>query len=441
MGESMKAFRGAVRLFGLGLAAVVVPVVGLATPALAAVTMAVNPATVAGSDFSWSCVVNAGGGTTYVAGASFLTAGGGFVETPRTAVTGTTNHTVNFARDGGPNQAYQYRCKAYPTATGGTATVSDKLDVTTYGDTRYGAIISIGRDPTVPDTLAGYQSLYNSHRTQLGNKPLGVRIYSSGALPIPTESSPTVDDQIMAWVAANHPDESITVSFRSYDGARLSSLLSWAQTNSVDLTVIYFHEVQDDWGKSQNPDAEPSLYRSVYHQMRTVIDAHPWHAHVTLEKNLNWYWQNFNAATMGADWHDYIETKNADGTKADPADRVTWDAYSPEFWASYATPSQFMQYALAVYNEAALPWGFGEIAAQPKTAPGDSTWVAATKAYADAARTPSLAGAAYATMPAAQVFKYWDAYNNDGVRTYDLSQNPAAVSMYTPYLTSMPLSG
>ena len=432
---------GTARRVGLCLAVVTVAVAGLATPALAAVTMTVNPATVAGSDFSWSCVVNAGGGTTYVAGASWLAAGGDFVETSRTMVTGSANHTVSFTRDGNPNQDYQYRCKAYPTPTGGTPTLSGKLDVTTYGDTRYGAIISIGRDPIVPDTLAGYISLYNSHRAQLGNEPLGVRIYSSGAIPIPTESSPTVDDQIMAWIAANHADESITVSFKSYNGSRLSSLLTWAQNNSVDITVIYFHEVQDDWGKSHNPNAEPSLYRNVYHQMRTLIDAHAWHAHVTLEKNMNWYWQNFNAATMGADWHDYVEPKNANGAKADPADRVTWDSYSPEFWDSYATPAEFMQYALAVYNEAALPWGFGEIAAQPKTTPGDSVWVAATQAYADAARTPALAGAGYANMPAAQVFKYWDAYNNDGVRTYDLSQNPAAVSMYTQYMTSMPMSG
>src|SRR5215471_5825529 len=70
------------------------------------------------------------------------------------AVTGSTNHTVSFTRDGDPNQDYQYRCKAYPTPTGGTPTVSSKLDVTTYGDTRYGAIVSVGRDPTVPDTLA-----------------------------------------------------------------------------------------------------------------------------------------------------------------------------------------------------------------------------------------------------------------------------------------------
>jgi hypothetical protein len=437
-----KVFRWAAWRIGLCTAIGVVTAVVLVTPAQAAVTMVLNPATVAGSDFSWSCVVNAGGGTTYVSGASWISVGGGdFVETPRTMVTGSANHTLSFTRDGDPNQTYQYRCKAYSTPTGGTPTVSSKLDVTTYGDTRYGAIVSVGRDPNVPDTLSGYISLYNSHRSALGNGPLGVRVYSSGAVPIPTESSPTLTDQIMDWVAANHPDESITVSFKSYDGSRLSSLLTWAQNNSVDITVIYFHEVQDDWGKNQTPGAEPSFYRNVYHQMRTVIGAHPWHAHVTLEKNLNWYWQNFKAPTQGADWHDYVELKNANGTKTDPADRVTWDAYSPLEWSTYATPAQFMQYALAVYNEAAAGWGYGEIGALPETTPADSAWVAAIQGYADAARTPALAGSTYSSMPAAQVFKYWDAFNNDGVHTYDLSQNPAAVTMYTAYMTSMPLSG
>jgi hypothetical protein len=130
------------------------------------------------------------------------------------------------------------------------------------------------------------------------------------------------------------------------------------------------------------------------------------------------------------------------GTKADPADRVTWDAYSPLEWQTrYATPAEFMQYALAVWNESAAPWGYGEIGALPKTTPGDAAWVTATQGYADAARTPSLAGSTYAALPAAQTFKYWDAYNNNGVDTYDLSQNPAAVAMYTPYMVSMPLSG
>src|ERR1041385_8310700 len=80
--------------------------VALAAPtaASAAVTMTLNPATVHGSDFTWSCVVNAGGGTTYVDGASWLAPGGGFVETsPRVKVTGSTNVTVPFTRDGDPN--------------------------------------------------------------------------------------------------------------------------------------------------------------------------------------------------------------------------------------------------------------------------------------------------------------------------------------------------
>jgi hypothetical protein len=437
--------RRTIRIATLGVTCILVAVLGIVTPAAAAVTITLNPATIAGSDFTWSCVVDAGGGTTYVAGASWLTVGGAdFVETPRIKVTGATAQTLSYTRDGNPNQAYQYRCKSYPTATGGSSTNSAKLDVTTFGDTRFGDIVGTAHDPFVTKDLAGFVGLYDAHRAALGGVPLGVRVYAgiTDPIPIPTESSPTGTDQIMAWVAANHSDESITVSFKNYDATRLGSLLTWAQSHAIDLTVIYFHEVQDDWGKNHEPRAEPTFYKNVYQQMRTVIDAHPWHAHVTLEKNLMWYWQYFKAASTGVDWHLYVLPANADGSKADPADRVTWDAYSPLEWHDrYATPAEFMQFALAVWNESAVPWGYGELGALPKTAPGDAAWVAATKSYADAARTPSLAGTVYAALPAAQTFKYWDAFNEDGVHTYELSQNLDAVSMYAAYVSSMPMVG
>jgi hypothetical protein len=421
----------------------------LGTAAYAGTILTLNPATVTGSDFSWSCDVNPGGTTSYVAGASWVTAGGGdFVETARVAVSGSATSTVHFTRDGAPNVAYQYRCKAYPVSTGGTATLSAKADVTTVGDTRYGDIVSTVNEG-IPYTRANFITLYNSHRAQFGGAtPLGVRLYSSDEVPVPTDPSPSVTEQIMAWVATNHPDESITVSFKSYNGGRLASLLSWAQANTVDLTVIYYHEPQENWGKQSPPDpgADPTYYKSVYAQMRTVINAHPWKSHTTLEKNLMWYWQAIQVPIYGVDWHVYVLPKNADGSKADPADRLSWDAYTPLEWSRYATPAEFMTYALAAWNDSAIPWGYGEIGALPKTTPGDAAWVAATRAYADAARTPSLAGPAFAALPPAQTFKYWDAHHNldahgNPVGDYDLSQNPAAVAMYTPFLVGAPLSG
>jgi hypothetical protein len=122
---------------------------------------------------------------------------------------------------------------------------------------------------------------------------------------------------------------------------------------------------------------------------------------------------------MGA--HDYVELEDPSGAKTDPADRVSWDAYSPLEWSQYATPAQFMKFALAVRQEAGLEWGYGEIGAVP-IGSADAAWVAAIRAWADSARTPSLAGSTYVGLPAAQTFKYWCAYHNNKVDSYHLEQ-------------------
>jgi len=418
----------------------VVLATGTATVAQAATTLTINPAVVHGSDFTWSCVVNAGGGTTYVAGASWITADGSdFVETARTKVTGSVGTTVAFTRDGAANLAYQFRCKAYDAPTGGNLTRSDKLDVTTYGDTRYGLLVSTRNEPDVGDDFTGFVTEYNRHRPLMGDAPLGVRVYSSDDIPL-ADANGNYASKVLNWVAANHPDESVTVSFKLYAAARLTTLLNWAQANDIALTLIYYHEPQENWAKDHDSAADPAVYKNIYHQMRTLVDAHPWRTHVVLEKCLMWYWQHFNAATLGGDWHDYVESKDANGNKVDPADRVTWDAYNPLNWTRYATPSEFMEHALAVWQATGVGWGYGEIGATP-VGTADAAWVAATKAYADAARTPALAGTAYAALPPAQVFKYWCAYQNLKVRSYHLEQNPAAVSMYQGYVTNMPLAG
>jgi hypothetical protein len=424
----------------LGLATTSGIVLGGAAPASAATTITLNPATVAGTDFTWTCVVNAGDGNVYVSGASWIAVGGtDFVETPRVMVTGTANTTLTFHRDGSPNQTYQYRCKAYPAAAGGSPILlSTKLEVTTYGDTRYSVLVSTHNEPGLSDDLPSYVISYNDHRALMGDHPLGVRVYSSGSIPLATDAS--YPGEVMNWIATNHPDESITVSFKAYDSTRLTALLDWAQVNDIALTVVYYHEPQDNWAKGQDPAAAPTVYKNIYNQMRSVINGHPRAAHIILEKNLMWYWQYFQAATKGADWQDYIEVKDTTGARVDPADRVTWDAYNPLGWTRYATPAEFMQFALAVWQEAGVGWGYGEIGAVP-IGTADAAWVAAIKAYADAARTPTLAGTAYAGLPAGQTFKYWCGYHNNGADSYHLEQNPDAASTYRNYLTTMPLIG
>src|SRR6059058_1348484 len=128
----------------------------------------------------------------------------------------------------------------------------------------------------------------------------------------------------MTWIAAHHPDEEITVSFKQYDATRLGSLMTWAQSHGIRLTIVYFHEPQDDCGRGVTAACGPT-YKAIYQKMRTAIDAHPWHANVQLDKVLMWYYQRYSAASHpGTDWTNYVEPA-VNGVKQDPADAVTWD--------------------------------------------------------------------------------------------------------------------
>jgi hypothetical protein len=244
--------------------------------------------------------------------------GSSFVETTRIHVAAGTTATLTYTRDGAANTTYEYRCKAYASDTG-TLTGGPKAEITTTGDTRFGAIIS--NLSVAADNLADYSRLYDEHRAMLG-APMGIRIYSPGRLPNPSDPNDQASwTQEMRWAVGK--GDPITVSHKTADTARLTQLLNWAYTNNVHLTIIYFHEVQDDWGKNRNPAAEPSYYRQVFRDYRRVIDSSRAGAAglIKLEKNLMWYYQMFRALTLGASWTEYVEAN-------DPADQITWGVYA-----------------------------------------------------------------------------------------------------------------
>ena len=202
--------------------------------------------------------------------------------------------------------------------------------------------------------------------------------------------------------------------------------------------MVYYHEPQDNWGKGQDPAAAPTVYKNIYHQMRSIINGHPWAAHTTLEKNLMWYSQCFQAATI--DLARYIEVKDTNQRQGRPGQPRHLGRVQPAGLDPLRHPGRVHAVRARRMAGAGAGWGYGEIGAVP-IGSADAAWVAAIEAYADAARMPTLAGTAYAGLPAGQTFKYWCGYHNNGVDSYHLEQNPDAVSTYRDYLTTMPLAG
>ena len=303
--------------------------------------------------------------------------------------------------------------------------------------TRFGVIASTIGDPG-GNNLANTQALYGQHRTLMGGGPTGIRVFSAGNIPLATDT--TVQGQFLAWIAANHPDEYVTVSFKTYSSTRQNTLMTWAQTNSLDLELIFFHEPQDDCFKIPTPSSPacPANYKSVYVQMDIQRDAHAWASRVVLNKNLMDYWQHFESAKKGGGWPLYVEPKNGAGEKTDPADMVTWDLYSAEWLPLYYSTSRALKYPDQVWDGTAMPWGYGELGAHRN--PDDAEWSGLAdfeQRVTDAAQDPE---ATYPGLPPAVFVKWWCAYGAAGVAENNhLERSAAAVAHYRAKVIASPL--
>ncbi|MBO3739192.1 hypothetical protein [Actinoplanes flavus] len=183
--------------------------------------------------------------------------------------------------------------------------------------TRFGVIASTQGPPK--DDADTFRRLYEKQRALYGDGPIGIRLFAADRLPLAGDGS--MVGTLLAWATASHPDEPITISHKTRDDDRLRALLDWAHEHHTQLSVIYFHEVQNDWGRRRDPRAEPAAYLDVYRAYRRIIGAHPARSQVTLEKNLMWYWQHYNVKKLGGDWRLFVERND------DPADLVSWDTY------------------------------------------------------------------------------------------------------------------
>ena len=279
-----------------------------------------------------------------------------------------------------------------------------------------------------PDTSANFIRLYERSRAQFG-APIGIRLFSPGQLPLASDRS--ANGEILTWAAREHPEEIITVSHKTRDEARLGRFLDWVLDHRLRVSVIYFHEVQDDWfgpPEKRVLGAEPENYKAAYRAYRSVIAAHRAASQVTLEKNLTWYWQHYRAKTKGGDWHAYVEA-------GDPADVLSWDTYvfpgMPTQQGRYAKPDEFFRYARDAWVQYGLAWGVGEIgtAVERGWDPDGAVFAAWVRKVTAAAADPARIAASYRGMPPARFVKWWhgkDAHDVD----LSLDQNGAALAAY-----------
>jgi hypothetical protein len=309
--------------------------------------------------------------------------------------------------------------------------------------TRYGLITST--QGSLPDTVAEFIRQYDARRARYG-APIGIRLFSSGVLPLPGDG--TMPGTLLEWAAQRHPNELITVSHKERDDRRLVLFLDWIQAHRLRASVIFIHEVQRAWfGAGGQPvaGAQPNRYRATYRAYRAIINAHPARSQVTLEKNLDWYWQRYNATTRGGDWRLYLEPR-------DPADLVSWDAYvfpgMPTAQGRYATPDEFFRYPRDVWRRYHLPWAVGEIGSAVQDGHGtgvERDWDPTGSLFASwvrritaAAQAPHRIGATYVGMPPARFMKWWEGLDARDVDV-SLAQVPAATSAYQALVQTHPL--
>ncbi|MBB2947866.1 hypothetical protein FB565_007637 [Actinoplanes lutulentus] len=307
-------------------------------------------------------------------------------------------------------------------------------------DTAFG-VISSTQGPSEPDTWQNFVRLYDIQRERY-QSPIGIRLFSGGRLPLPGE--PSMVGRLLDWAIRKHPEEIITISHRVRDDARLRQFLDVVKDRGIRVSVIYFHEAQAAWFKHRDRAAEPSAYQAAYRKYRDIIDRHPAHAQVTLEKNLMWYWQRFNTSEFPtSDWRRYVGTN-------DPADLLSWDTYTfpgvPPRIESYSTPDEFFRYARDAWREFRMQWGVGEIGSTVQDGtdadrawdPDGKKFTSWVRTIAAAAANPQTIDGSYAGMPPAKFVKWWCARDAKDIEL-GLEQVPSAVDLYRPLIQAYPL--
>ena len=335
--------------------------VGLHTAAAyAAAAGTVNPATVHGSDITFTCDINPDGSTIYVAGRSWNvpvttpTA----VDTPRTAISGTVTQRLTFTRDGAPNTTYGYRCVWFssPTSTTLAGKTTNSIEVTTGADTVLGSNVDgssrvactagtggctcdaqnvCTRDETFDEALARQDAAYG---------PRMLRLFYSGLPSTSCSNARNAQTRpvLISWKAA--PAD---VSAGTYN----STLNAWLSCFTKPTRVSYYHEPEDNF---TTPTAK-TAYRAAWDAFINLVQAHPNHANIIPTLVLS-DWSL--ASESGRAWQDWYNPRVSE---------LWWDVYGFNETDSNATNDQLMaahqalRPSLAASRGVGKPYGIGEL--------------------------------------------------------------------------------
>ena len=305
--------------------------VGLgAGTANAAVTGTLNPAVVHGSDFTWTCDINPGGSTIYVAGRSWYDPtrpDSPAVDTPRQQISGSTTQRLSFTRDGDALTAYGYRCVWFSSATTTTllGRTANALFVTTGSDTMFGS--NVDGSTRVPCTsgTAGCECDANGlnctrketftealTRQDATYAPKILRVYWPG---LPSTSCSNQQNALTRPTVQSWKGDPGQLSAGAYN----ATLNAWFSCFNRPSRVSFYHEPEDNFTTS----TQKTAYRAAWVAFVNLAEAHPNRANLIPTLILADYdfvsgrnWRDWYTPQVHEIWWDTYQFKeeNASGT-------------------------------------------------------------------------------------------------------------------------------
>jgi|GEM_PF-3244706 len=326
----------------------------------AAVTGTLNPAVVDGSDFTWTCDINPGGATIYVAGRSWYDPSRPdfpALDTPRQQVSGAVTLRLSFSRVGDPQTRYGYRCVWFssPTSTTLLGRTSNSLTVTTGSDTMFGSNVdgstrvpctkgssgctcdnnglNCTRDETFTEALTRQDAAY---------APRILRIFWDG---LPSTSCSHVKNSltrpsVQSW--KGDPGQLST-------GAYSATLNAWFSCFNRPTRVSFYHEPEDNFTTT----TQKTAYRAAWVAFVNLAEAHPNR-------------ENLIPTLILADY-DFVSGRNWKDWYTPRVHEIWWDLYNFKEENSSGTDDELMaahqalRPSLAVTRAEGKPYGIAEL--------------------------------------------------------------------------------
>jgi len=355
-----------------------------AGPANAAVTGTLNPAVVHGSDFTWTCDINPGGVTIYIAGRSWYDpARPDFpaIDTPRKQISGTTTQRLSFTRDGDAQTTYGYRCVWFSSATAtalygrtavsltvttgvdGSTVLGSNVDGSTSVPCTSGSTCKNGMRPeTFAEALARQDATY---------APRILRIFWTG---LPSTSCSHEKNSLSRPTVQSWKGDPSQLSAGAYN----ATMNAWFSCFRQPTRVTYYHEPENNF----TTDAQKAAYRAAWVAFVNLAEAHPNRANLIPTLILG----DLNLAA-GRNWQDWYTAR---------VHEIWWDLYNFKEENSSATDDEMMadhqalRPSLAVTRAVGKPYGIAELGYdKPANRPAFLTDAAAW------ARTNNIVGVTY----------------------------------------------